>query len=223
MRKIQLQPLTAQDIPVLHALLNEPTIMDALHMRPTTATLWQDAFAAWENDADEENYLITSDHQPVGWMRLNGLSDKPDAWLSMLAVGTAYQRQGIGRQAVLLAETILQGRGYRQLRIHTSEENLAAQHCYRSLRYAQTERLDCTSADGASRMEYTYRKTLAPDMESIRRHWYAYAYDQLENQTDDVTCMLKLLGNAPKQLLEVCCGGGRFLVPLAKTGHTVTG
>lgn len=61
------------------------------------------------------------------------------------------------------------------------------------------------------------------DMNKIKSHWYAYIYDQQENQTYDVELMLQILGDKPKNILEVCCGGGRILVPLAKAGHNVVG
>jgi len=61
------------------------------------------------------------------------------------------------------------------------------------------------------------------DKKVIERHWYADIYEQQENQTDDRNFMLKVIGDQPKNILEVCCGGGRLLVPLAKAGHTVTG
>jgi SAM-dependent methyltransferase len=48
-------------------------------------------------------------------------------------------------------------------------------------------------------------------------------YDQEETETNDVDFLLSVVGNAPKRILEACCGSGRILVPLAKAGHTVFG
>lgn len=53
--------------------------------------------------------------------------------------------------------------------------------------------------------------------------WYANLYDQEEIQTEDVRFMLSMIGREPQNILEVCCGSGRILVPLAEEGHTVTG
>lgn len=61
------------------------------------------------------------------------------------------------------------------------------------------------------------------DIEKIRSHWYAYIYDLQENQTDDVALMLSVLGDKPLDVLEVCCGTGRILVPLARAGHNAVG
>lgn len=53
--------------------------------------------------------------------------------------------------------------------------------------------------------------------------WVADIYDQKITETDDVDFLLSVIGNQPKKILEVCCGSGRILVPLAKAGHTVVG
>lgn len=61
-----------------------------------------------------------------------------------------------------------------------------------------------------------------PAIDVINR-WYADIYDQEEIRTDDVDFMLSVISEKPNNILEVCCGSGRILVPLAKAGHTVTG
>ena len=65
------------------------------------------------------------------------------------------------------------------------------------------------------------------DRSFIKKHWYAHAYEQFENQTNDVEFLLKVLreqtGGAPQNILEAACGGGRISVPLAQAGHKVTG
>ena len=53
--------------------------------------------------------------------------------------------------------------------------------------------------------------------------WVADIYDQKETETDDVDFLLSVIGDQPQKILEVCCGSGRILVPLAKVGHTVVG
>jgi SAM-dependent methyltransferase len=53
--------------------------------------------------------------------------------------------------------------------------------------------------------------------------WVADMYDQKVTETKDVDFLLSVIGQAPKKILEVCCGSGRILVPLVKAGHTVTG
>lgn len=59
--------------------------------------------------------------------------------------------------------------------------------------------------------------------EELIMRWNADLYDQVETDTEDVEFMLNMIGTEPKKILEVCCGSGRILVPLAKAGHHVTG
>ena len=56
----------------------------------------------------------------------------------------------------------------------------------------------------------------------LLNHWYAYIYEQQVIQ-NDIDHIIKLIGNEPKRILEVACGGGRISVPLAEMGHEVTG
>jgi SAM-dependent methyltransferase len=57
----------------------------------------------------------------------------------------------------------------------------------------------------------------------LRKHWYADIYEKQVIQRDEVNFILSIVGNEPKSILEVACGGGRITIPLAKAGHKVTG
>lgn len=57
----------------------------------------------------------------------------------------------------------------------------------------------------------------------ILSHWSAYIYEQQEDEEDIVRCMRRLIGDEPRNILEVACGGGKLCVPLARAGHHVTG
>ena len=59
--------------------------------------------------------------------------------------------------------------------------------------------------------------------EKIIADWSADMYEMDETETEDVEFMLACLGSTPKRILEIACGSGRILVPLAKAGHTVVG
>lgn len=59
--------------------------------------------------------------------------------------------------------------------------------------------------------------------EKIIAEWSADLYEIDETETYDVEFMLSCLGITPKHILEIACGSGRILVPLAKAGHTVDG
>ena len=59
--------------------------------------------------------------------------------------------------------------------------------------------------------------------EKIIADWSADMYEIDESGTEDVAFLLSCLGTTPKSILEIACGSGRILVPLAKAGHTVVG
>ncbi|MCI9055818.1 MAG: class I SAM-dependent methyltransferase [Oscillospiraceae bacterium] len=48
-------------------------------------------------------------------------------------------------------------------------------------------------------------------------------YDRDETGAEDVDFALYLIGLRPRRVLDVACGSGRFLVPLARAGHTAEG
>jgi len=53
--------------------------------------------------------------------------------------------------------------------------------------------------------------------------WIADMYDQQVTETDDVAFLLSAIAAKSQRILEVCCGSGRILVPLAEAGHDVSG
>ena len=59
--------------------------------------------------------------------------------------------------------------------------------------------------------------------EAIIAKWNADMYDQNVDETNDIEFLLSVISSAPQKILEVCCGSGRILVPLAKAGYNVTG
>lgn len=57
----------------------------------------------------------------------------------------------------------------------------------------------------------------------ILKYWYAYIYERDEDETEIISCGLKLLGDTPQNILEAACGGAKLAAPLAEAGHCVTG
>lgn len=53
--------------------------------------------------------------------------------------------------------------------------------------------------------------------------WNSEIYDFEETETYDVEFALAVIGAEPKRILEIACGSGRFLVPMANAGHNITG
>lgn len=53
--------------------------------------------------------------------------------------------------------------------------------------------------------------------------YIAEIYDNTEMQTDDVRLLRSLIGKRHLEILEVFCGHGRILLPLAEDGHQIVG
>ncbi len=154
----QARQLVPLHLPFLHRLMNRPEILSAMHERPTDFLVWETAYKNWIDKGDL-NYVIYTDENPAGWLRLNGF--KSDiGWIHALVIDLQYARQGIGRFAVGFAEQIFRERGLRRAAIHTTEDNIPARDCYESCGYRITKRGECTTADGSKRSRLTYEKEL---------------------------------------------------------------
>lgn len=99
---------------------------------------------------EEENYLVCKGSLPVAWLKLNGLDGRDVAWISMLAVGERFHRQGIGTFAIRFAEEACKSRGYVKMAIHAAKDHFPVQSLYRKMGYTEQDDGFC----------YTYWKTL---------------------------------------------------------------
>ena len=132
--------------------------IESLHGKPKSLDEWKDALSL--NDEDEQNFLICRGCMPLAWLRINGLLNKDMAWISMLVVSDKHHRQGIGSYAIEFYEKFVKEKGFRQIGVHTTEDNIPAQNLYRKCGYAVTEYGECTSGDGVRRMGYTFVKEM---------------------------------------------------------------
>lgn len=53
--------------------------------------------------------------------------------------------------------------------------------------------------------------------------WSADMYDLDETDITDVNFAMSIIGPFPKRILDVACGSGRYMAPLAKSGHNILG
>lgn len=60
-------------------------------------------------------------------------------------------------------------------------------------------------------------------LKEIMEYWKASIYEQQEDETDLIACMLRLIGQPPLRILEIGCGGAKLSASLAQAGHEVTG
>ena len=132
-------------------------------MKETAAQRVSDMGGEWKeilsrNDPDELH--VCKGAMPVAWLRVNGLNNKDMAWISMLAICDKHQPQGIGSFAVRFAEDFVRLREFKMLGIHTTSDNVVAQHCYKKLGYMITEEGECTTGDSVKRRGLTFVRNL---------------------------------------------------------------
>ncbi len=125
----EFKPLEQENIMFICSLMSEPNSISALHTNIIPLDEWQKSFAEAENDADEENFIIYNKDIQCGWLKMNGLKSTDIAWISMLVVSEKFKRQGIGKFAVEFAAKYLKHRGYRYIKLQTTD-NEATLHLY---------------------------------------------------------------------------------------------
>lgn len=129
-----------------------------LHDRRVSLAEWREIMAV--PDPDEANFFVCLGCVPVAWLKLNGLSGTHTAWISTLAVGPRWQRRGVGRFAVGFAEDFLRARGFAEVRIKTTRDNLAAKGLYTACGYRIVDDRAYHTGDGVLRAGYTFSRRL---------------------------------------------------------------
>lgn len=101
---------------------------DALNTANISLSEWKELLST--EDPDEKHFLICKGAMPVAYMKINGLLNKNEAWISMLFVAKNFQRQGIGSFAINYAEQYIKEKGFDSIAIQTDINNLVAKSCY---------------------------------------------------------------------------------------------
>lgn len=101
---------------------------DSLNTSDISLREWKELLSA--EDPDEKHFLICKGAMPVAYMKINGLLNNNEAWISMLFVAENFQRQGIGSFAIHYAERYIKEKGFDSIAIQTDMNNLSAQNCY---------------------------------------------------------------------------------------------
>ena len=101
-----------------------------------------------ENDPYEAHFLITEKGVPHAWLKLNGLENPDNGYISMLAVLPEYQRRGLGTFAVRLAESFMRSGRVTQLRVYTTLDNLPALNLYGRLGFVENARRSSIADNG---------------------------------------------------------------------------
>ena len=130
-----IKPFEKEKIPFVYELMSEPSNLSSLHTATIPLEEWQKSFAE-SKDTDEENFIVYKNDIPCAWLKLNGLQNKDVAWISMLVVSDKFKHQGIGQSAIEFAINYLKQRGYEQIKLQTTEDNLLAIKLYTKCRFA---------------------------------------------------------------------------------------
>ena len=150
MEHIEIRNVTVQDAEFLFRLMNDPPVLRALHEVPTQRTDWEAAVSAWDEDPDEEGYIIFSGGQPAGWFAVNGLlADDQTAFLKMAVLLPSHQGKHTGRYVLAQLLDGLRTRGITSVQLFTDRDNLPAQKCYAACGFSIAEELEERMSDGA--------------------------------------------------------------------------
>lgn len=57
----------------------------------------------------------------------------------------------------------------------------------------------------------------------VETYPYMFSPSRIAAAEDEIEPLLRLVGKSPRTILDLCCGPGRFAVPLARRGFQVTG
>ena len=151
MEKMAYSIVTEKDIAFINETYHEN--IDSLHGVHRTDADWERLL---QNPC--HTYYIVHTEKPVAWFRTD--IEDGEFWLGMIQVKPIYQRQGVGRYILSVAEMLAKEAGYQKIGIHTTEDNIAARTLYLSAGYGVTEIGPCTTADGQDRVGHTFRKEI---------------------------------------------------------------
>ena len=182
------KPLMAEDVHYVASIMSETSNITVLHSTYHSLAEWKCIFDKNACDADEENFLICSDNDICAWLKLNGLQNKDTAWISMLVVSDKYKRQGVGKFAVEYAFEYLHSKGFNQIGVQTTKDNIAAINLYKKCGFRIAERKKFRTEDDTNTDSYVMLKTLESKKYSlvIPDETYKEAYIQMMDKWESI-------------------------------------
>lgn len=124
-------PLTEDKVYFIAEVMSEESNVSILHTIIYSFDEWVSVFNESENDKDEESFVVYNNDIPCAWLKLNGLLNADTAWISMLVVSDKYKHQGVGKFAVEYAFEYLYSKGFNQIGVQTTKDNVAAINLYK--------------------------------------------------------------------------------------------
>ncbi len=148
MMKIEIKKVALNDADFLFQLMNDKIILNSLNEVPTNKEEWIEAVLSWENDDDENNYIVWMDNKQIGWFSFNGLqSTDRTAYLKMAVILPEYQHKGIGTCVLSELLEMMRKNGYVSVMLFTNQDNENAQRCYQKCGFKINESLTQKMAD----------------------------------------------------------------------------
>ncbi len=169
--------------------------------------------------------IIEANGHPIGEMSYRNKGNLT-AEIGIKICESSERENGYGTKFLsMLISVLLCDQGYEKIILDTNMNNTRAQHVYEKLGFKKLRVNRDSWRDQLDRLQSSvdYELTKSDWLTECKNHWYAYIYEQQVIQADEVEHILSTVECAPKRILEVACGSGRILVPLAKAGHIVTG
>ena len=150
--KLKYSVASEKDLPFIMEVYNQN--IEALHGNDRNSEVWRKLLS----DINSAYYIVCSEN-PVAWFRVD-YNEDDSLELGMLQVKPIYHHQGIGKFVLSIVENLAKEKGLKKVVIHTTEDNHIAQMLYSSSGYLLMEIGPCTTADGQTRVGYTYQKVL---------------------------------------------------------------
>ena len=161
MKNIKIIKVNEGDSQFLQELMNNESVLTSLNEVPTTIEVWTDAISEWEQDADEEDFIIFDDSMPIGWLGINGLStNEKKAYIKMIALLPKYQNSGIGQYVINNLIENLKLQGYVSIGLYTDQSNMQAQQCYTKCGFEVTAMIEQKMSNGAVVKRYKMDRLL---------------------------------------------------------------
>jgi ribosomal protein S18 acetylase RimI-like enzyme len=140
MENISIREVEGKDAEFLFNLMNNESILKSLNEVTTSLDIWESAITEWNNDADEEDYIIFDNNIPIGWLGVNNLTSQDrQVFVKVIAILPNKQGLGIGKYAINQLIENLKFRGYESIGLYTDRNNVGAQKCYQKCGFVITD------------------------------------------------------------------------------------
>jgi ribosomal protein S18 acetylase RimI-like enzyme len=142
MENISIREVEEKDTKFLFKLMNNESILKSLNEVTTSLNIWECAITEWNNDVDEEGYIILENYIPVGWLGVNNLtSQDKQVFIKMMAIIPDKQGLGIGKYVINQLIENLKFRGYESIGLYTDRNNVNARKCYQKCGFVITDNI----------------------------------------------------------------------------------